>query len=509
MLKLSKFTIPHMSLRLNLMVVCEAVVLLFLSLAVMLYFSRQALIDEAKHDAEETLEGTVQHIDNVLMSVEQSVYIIYQELQGHLDQPERMFAYSRKIVESNPYIEGCAVAFKPNYYPGRELFMAYVHRNGSDLNDSTLIFAEAFGSTPYTKQVWYTAPMTSGRACWTDPLAEEEDEGVTLSFCLPIYDKNECVGAVVADLPISLLSQIIHEAMPLPHSYSVLLSRNGTYIVHPDAEKLSKQKTVFAIAEQGLDPSVRDAAKAMTSGETGYKPFRLNHEDWYVFYKPFQRAKEFQLPAEKLGWSVGMVYLEDDILGDYNHLMYLVLAITIIGVLLFFILSRMLINRQISPLRQLTQSAQQIANGQYDKIIPDPQREDEIGQLEKHFQKMQMSLSGKSSELERLTAQLTKRSEDLRKAYGQAQGSDRMKTTFLHYMTTQMVLPSDLIERSVTKLCNNYHQISPQEAEYEVGVIKEQSGIVLDLLDHMVDALMIEAEESEKLINSEKEVDHE
>ncbi len=43
MLKLSKITLPHTSIRLNVMVVCEIVLLLFLSLTVMLYFSRQGL----------------------------------------------------------------------------------------------------------------------------------------------------------------------------------------------------------------------------------------------------------------------------------------------------------------------------------------------------------------------------------------------------------------------------------------------------------------------------------
>ena len=58
MVKLTKITIPHMSLRLNLMVVCEVVLLLFLSLAVMFFFSRQALGNEVVHDAEEKVKGT-------------------------------------------------------------------------------------------------------------------------------------------------------------------------------------------------------------------------------------------------------------------------------------------------------------------------------------------------------------------------------------------------------------------------------------------------------------------
>ena len=105
------------------MVVCQMVLLLVLSLAVMLYFSPQALKDEARNNAEQTLEGTVQHIDNILMTVEQTTYNIYQDVQWHLDQPDRMETYCREIIETYPYIVGCAIAFKPHYYAGRDLFM--------------------------------------------------------------------------------------------------------------------------------------------------------------------------------------------------------------------------------------------------------------------------------------------------------------------------------------------------------------------------------------------------
>ena len=74
MQKLNKTTIPHTSLRLDLLVVCEMVLLLLLSLGVMLYFSRQALVNEARDDAEQTLEATMLHIDNIMMSVEQTTY---------------------------------------------------------------------------------------------------------------------------------------------------------------------------------------------------------------------------------------------------------------------------------------------------------------------------------------------------------------------------------------------------------------------------------------------------
>ena len=374
------------------MVACEVVLLLFLSLAVMFYFSRQALEDEAIHDAEETVEGMKQHNSNIRMSVELSVNTICQDLQQHLNQPERMQTYCKKLVEDNSHITGCVIAFKPNYYSGHEHF----------------VVAEQKDTVAYASQAWYANTITARRPYW------EEYWMDSLTFCQPIFHDAACVGVMAVDI---------------------------------NAEEL--------------------------------------------------------IPDE------GVADIEDDIMDAYNHLISLVLIISIICVLLFFVLCHILISRQLKPLRQLTSSAWQIAQGHYDEIIPDSHRDDEIGLLEKHFQKMQVSLASKSSELERLTAQLTKRSEELGKAFGHAQGSDRMKTTFLHYMTTQMVIPSDIIEKGVMKLSNNYQDLSPQEADYEVEVIKKQSEVVLDLLDHMIEALRIEAEESEQLLQSRKEADYE
>lgn len=522
MLKRLKITFPHTSLRLNLIAVCEIVLLLFLSLTVLLYFSRQGLKEEVFQDAEETLEGTVQHIDNILMSVEQTAYNVYQELQEHLDEPDRMQTYCREIIENNPYVTGCAIAFKPYFYKGQELSMAYVHKKVTDDGNITLVASNTFGTRPYTQQEWYLTPLKTGHASWTDPLAEEEHEGVTLSLCLPIFakhakpeerSKKDVLGVMAVDVPISLLSQIILTVKPFPHSYSVMLGNNGSYIVHPDVQKLMMRETIFKLEAKGGDISARKAAEAMLSGETGYKKFTMNDEDWYVFYKPFQRswatqaaqlgAKEFGIPMDKLGWSAGLVYLEDDIVGEYNHLVYLVLLITIVSVLVFYILWRIIIRRQMRPLRMITQSAQRVIEGNYHEKVPYTLREDEIGQLQNHFQHMQQSLASKSDELEQLTATLTTRSKELKKAYGQTKGSDRMKTTFLHYMTNQMTIPSDLIEHSVTKLSNNYEDISAMEAEYEVDVIKKQTKIILDLLNHMIEALEIEKEEDRKEVAHE------
>ena len=65
------------SLKLNLTVVSETLLLLVVSLAVMMYFSLHAIKQEAMQDAEQTLAGTVQNIDNLLLSIEQTSDNVY------------------------------------------------------------------------------------------------------------------------------------------------------------------------------------------------------------------------------------------------------------------------------------------------------------------------------------------------------------------------------------------------------------------------------------------------
>ena len=222
----------------------------------------------------------------------------------------------------------------------------------------------------------------------------------------------------------------------------------------------------------------------MVSGETGYKPFRLGNTDLYVFYKPFHRVAVRGRSTDDLGWSAGIVYPEDDIFGDYNSLVYYVLAIAFVGLLLSFLISTIFAHYQLKPLLMLTAQAQRIAKGRLDEPIPDSHREDEIGRLQNNFKLMQQSLANNIGELEQLTAKLKEHGEELTVIYKQAQKADRMKTTFLHNMTNQMLEPSEAISKAVETLCDtsNTTKDTAQLAE----VIQENGNTITDLLKNLI-----------------------
>lgn len=467
--RLPKIIHKTLSVRLSLMVVSSMAILLLASLVVMMIYARKALREEALQKAALTLEYTSQHIDNIMLSVEQSAGNFYFHLLPEINNKEKILTYSRQLVESNPFVVGCAIAYTPGYFKDGECFMAYYHRN----DKSEIVRSETFANESYTEQIWFAGPMKSGQAGWTKPLSEDSSTAALLSgqrqdasladkgsgqaltvitFCLPVYSmEGKPVAIMGIDVSLSLLSNIILNSKPSEHSYCTLLDRDGSYIVHPDSNKLFHQ-SIYSLAEQGADPSLVEAGMAMVSGETGYRPFRMDGKDYFVFFKPFTRTYMPARTEGELGWSAGIVYPEEDIFGDYNNLRYYVLGISVVGLLLLLLLCRNIIHHQLLPLRTLTKSAQRIAEGEYDEVIPDSRQKDEIGRLQSIFRRMQLSLAAHVGELEQLTKTLQERGKGLNAAYERAQKADRMKTAFLHNMTNQMIVPADIVVKDVESL---------------------------------------------------------
>lgn len=491
MIKKLKAFNQRLSVQLSIKVVLAMAVLLMVFLAVMLYYSRTAVKEEAMEKASMTLEGTVERIDNILLSVEQTAGNFYVTYTNNPIQPDLIHTYSRRMVEANPYIVGCAIAFKKNYFKDHEYFMAYYHREESeDVSDSAGVFSsnivqsDHLGNIPYTEQSWFTKVMASNKPCWVRSPADKNTEtDPIITFSLPLSDSNgRPIGAMGVNVSLAHLSRIIEAAKPSPNSYCILLDSDGSFIVHPEGSYLIRQ-TVFALSEQEAEPSIKEAAQAMLSGESGYRHFRFEREDYYVFYKPFQRIAVAGRSMEELNWSAGIFYPEDDIFGDYNNLFYYVLAIAFVGLLLLLLLSMSIIHRQLKPLLLLTESAQRIAKGHYEEPVPDSRQKDEIGRLQHNFQQMQQSLATHIGELEQLTTTLQERGEGLRVAYHQAQNAERMKTAFLHNMSNQMTTPAVAIDKDVQALCSDN---VPQDISQLTGDIQRNGTTITNLLNNLI-----------------------
>ena len=386
-----------MPAKLTLWIALLSSLVLLASLGFMFSQSRKSVRQEALNRAEQVLDNTVQRVTNVLDRVEVAANNMDWLPVRHLNTPDSMFVYSRRILENNPELNGCSISFEPYYFPDKgKYFSAY------SLNQDGEILTEQEGGPHYEYFTfdWYQMAKLLDGPCWTEPFFDYNPDGfysqeMIASYCKPLKDaQGRYIGTLSVDLPLGWLSETISAVKPYPNSYSIMIGRGGTFFVHPDSTKLFYQ-TIFTETLERENPDRTALGKAMQAGEEGMKQMVIDGQNCYVFYKPLGTTN----------WSMGLVCPENDILSGYKRLKNAVLIIVVLGLLLMLDLISRVIRNELEPLSELNRQAKTIAAGHFQEELVDEGRIDEIGQLNRSFAGMQHSLINYIDELKQTTAQ--------------------------------------------------------------------------------------------------------
>ena len=380
-----------LSTKLSLWTVLFAGLIFIAAMGVFFNESSMAVQRIAIRNATLILDNTIQKVDKILTKVKVATDNTDWLITRHLDAPDSMFVYSRRILENNPDLNGCSISFEPFYFREKGQYFSAYSLNTGDVIETT---QEGNDHYQYFSMDWYQLPKLLDRPCWTEPFVDFNPENITspemiISYCKPIKDhQNNFIGAISVDLSIEWLSQTISAVKPYPNSYTIMIGKGGTFFVHPDTTKLFYQ-TIFTQTLLEPDTAITNLGHAMQAGEEGYRKLDLYGEECYVLYKPLGDT----------GWSVGLVCPTSDIFSGYYHLANTIAGIVIVGLMLMLMIFSGVISKQMEPLEELAYQAEAIASGRLDEELSDLNRNDEIGQLSLSFHHMQQSLVQQIEEL--------------------------------------------------------------------------------------------------------------
>ena len=354
-----------LSVRVSLWVVMFAAVIFIAALSFLFYQSREAVRQEAISHATQILDKTSLRVEGILNRVEVATNMTEWLVMRHPTKADSMFVYSRGMLTNNPDFYNCSIAFEPYYFQnyGR-YFSAYSKHSG----DSIRTIQGGSDNYQYFFMDWYLMPQLLDHPCWTEPyvdldVATNTSEMVT-SYCQAIKNnEGKLIGVINTSLSLNWLSQTISAVKPYPNSYSIMIGRGGTYFVHPDSTKITRQ-SIFTQTIEDNDTAMANLGHAMQRGEEGIKRMNIGGKDSYVFYKPLG----------KTGCSMAIVCPESDIFGGFD--------------------------------------------GNFDTKLPELQRTDEIGQLSNSFAGMQKSLVRYIDELKDTTAEKASIESELQVASG-------------------------------------------------------------------------------------------
>ena len=311
------------------------VILMFVAPLVYLFISsRQMVKQEAMNRAESVLSNTALRVSVYLTEVETASRNIEWIVLDNM-QPDSLLIYSRRVVEQNPGINGCSITTEPNYFPqlGR-YFLAY------SLREAGKVTTVREGEYEYFDKVWYKSCREAGHPVWVDPY-DDFNEGTLFSsekiasYSVPLYKADSTfLGIISTDISLVKLSKVIASATPYDHSYCMMTGKKGNFLVYPDDDRLLYH-TIFDGVNSRQNPDIIALGHEMVEGNEGCMTVNMDGSQCLVFYQPVTEA----------GWSIAIVCPEDSILGVYNRMGYIFLALLVAGLTLLILYNRRVFNR--------------------------------------------------------------------------------------------------------------------------------------------------------------------
>ena len=363
--------------------------------------SRKYVEKESIEHAQSALDNTILRINNVLSSVETAVQKVSWMVKENIDNPDYMYTLTRRLIETDDFICGSAVAFEPHYYPDKGLFYSpYSYREGDNIMNKQL----GNNNYDYHYMDWYQIPKLLNKPYWSEPYFDQGGADIIMmTYSYPIYDTDGKMFAILtADIALEWFAEQVNSIHTYPNSFNLMIGRGGTYLVHRDTRAILN-RTMFESAMNNNDEKILQTTHDMVNGKRGMAEYDYGFKT-YIFYAPIKAT----------GWSVAVSCLHSDIFSKVVDMRAKVMMIATPGLILLVVLCYLLIRYMMKPLNEFAQSAMEIAKGNFSATLPKRKNNYEMETLHNSFSFMQESLQNYIDELKVTTVNKERIESELR-----------------------------------------------------------------------------------------------
>ena len=212
-----------------------AAVVLEATACIQYFYSRNAIREEAEHRAKTELRRAELEIELHTIEMETAAKTLAMLAERHISNPDSIFEVTRMVVEAVGNTSSVAVAFVPDYFPGRKgFFEACSSRISADS-----IYTRQIGSAEhdYTQLEWFRNGLSVDSCCWCEPYLDDSGSQTWVVSCsCPVHDrKGNIVAVVCVDLSLDYLQHLSEYLQIYPGSFYSICSGSGVDIVaRPD-----------------------------------------------------------------------------------------------------------------------------------------------------------------------------------------------------------------------------------------------------------------------------------
>ena len=240
--------------------------------------------------------------------------------------------------------------------------------------------ANGFKEMHNQEKAWYKQTMTGQQDSFMSSPVISQATGkiIVNSIAVSRNDAGQPVSMILAAIYVQSVMDKIQELKLGEKGYSLLVSKEGVYIVNPDEDAIMKKK----ITEED-EPALVELGQKMLSGQEGNYRFKLKGNDLIGFYTPITST----------GWGMATIAYEDELFSPVTSMMSIMITISLILIVALSIAIWMMVNRVMSPLAVMMQEIHLLATGDFRERPLNITSQDELGLLAKAVTEMRAGVS--------------------------------------------------------------------------------------------------------------------
>ncbi|MBC8484431.1 MAG: HAMP domain-containing protein [Bacteroidetes bacterium] len=244
---------------------------------------------------------------------------------------------------------------------------------------------------------WYKRANESGEFGWSDPYVDASGQGLMITASKPVYDSNnKLLGVVAADVTIETINNELISLDSGESGYTYLIDSEGAVISKPEYEAGDvRWDNLYPLAwrHNTSNEELNNITKKMMRGESGSAIITLDGEKKYIVFAPIK----------SVGWSLAAVLPEKEALGEVIEIekeidnnmdtqINSIIVVTIVMTIIVIICGIVFGGTLTKPIIKLTDTAKAMSEGNLDVKTDVVYSGDEIGDLAKSFDTMNLSL---------------------------------------------------------------------------------------------------------------------
>lgn len=369
--------------RLTKRVTLAVLTMIIFILAIALTFSFKSITVQAEERYEAIMDMVSEKLARILVTQEIGVNNLSDELRHSLDSPESVMEAMEKEIKLNDYTQGYFMAFEPGYFPEYEKWFEVYMKKDQD-------HARNIGSAnhDYFSKDWYEKAKLKKKGFWSEPYYDKVGQNDNVcSFTMPLYDKDgRLAGVCGTDMSLEWLSKELKKINANSFEinddklfYTFIINNDGTYIAHPDKERVMKKNVLSFIDKSSGDDQVIQNMMQMNYGIASVTIDGISSNIYYA-------------PLESTNWSMAIVVPKIATWMPFIIIMVPIVLIIVVGLLVIYSFCHSIIHHAVKPLGALAKSTEEVAKGNFEAPLPVIKHQDEVCELRDSFAAMQQSL---------------------------------------------------------------------------------------------------------------------